>query len=139
MKTKLRTILITSLFLSTSVSANQVVAEGKFKNLNCSVVGYTPLGEVAETKNFEKNYFDNMNFSITKDSEGYKLTTALYSGQFVDVNQSSDKFVFVQFYNRGTEIATIVVNKNTVTYTNTSGSFYNRLCVGKVVTGINTY
>lgn len=139
MKAKLHTILIASLFLSTSVSANQVVAEGKFRNLNCSEVSYTPLGEVRETKNFEKYDFDNMNFSITKDSEGYKLTTGLYSGQFVDVNKSSDKFVFVQFYNGGTEIATIVINKNTVTYTNTSGSFFNRLCVGKVVTSKNTY
>lgn len=139
MKTKLYPILISSILLSSSVCANQVVAEGQFKNLNCSVVGYTPLGEVVETKDFKKNYFDNMSFSITKDSDGYKLTTELYSGQFVDVNQSSDKFVFVQFYNNGTEIATIVVNKNIVTYTNTSGSFFNRLCVGKVVTGLNTY
>lgn len=134
-----RIILAISLLLPVSAMANQVVAEGKFNNLKCSAVEYDPMGGVSKTHTFSDDYFDDMGFSITKDKDGYKMTTALYSGQFIDIYNGSDKHVFTQWYNNGSEIATIVVKGNVVTYTNTSGSFYNRLCVGKVSSGINTY
>ncbi|WP_421240456.1 hypothetical protein [Aeromonas enteropelogenes] len=123
--------------LPLSANANRVVMEGKFRHLTCAAVMFNPTNDKFQTHDFEKNYFDNMKFSITKDSSGYKMTTDLYSGQFVDVNSSSDKLVFVQSYNDGTEIATIVINGKVVTYTNTSGTFFNRLCVGTVVSGFN--
>ncbi|MFM5555171.1 hypothetical protein ACET6R_13480 [Aeromonas veronii] len=135
-------VIIHSLFtmltlLPFSANANRVVMEGKFRNLTCAAVIFKPTNDEFQTRDFEKNYFDNMKFSITKDKSGYKMTTDLYSGQFVDVNSSSDKLVFVQSYNDGTEIATIVINGKVVTYTNTSGTFFNRLCVGTVVNGLN--
>ncbi|WP_370546585.1 hypothetical protein NMD64_07865 [Edwardsiella tarda] len=138
LKTKL-IIFAVSIMTSLSANASRVVAEGKFRHLTCSSVMFSPDGAIGKTNNFKKDYFDNMKFSITQDAKGYKMTTDLYSGQFIDINQASGKMVFVQFYNNGKEVAVIALNNGVVTYTNTSGAFYNRLCVGSIESGINTY
>ncbi|WP_045370744.1 hypothetical protein [Vibrio campbellii] len=137
MKKKLFAALVLSLIAFTT-SANMVVSEGQFVSIKCTAVGYDPVGDPQDYVPWEDNYFGPMNYSITKDNEGYKMTTGLYSGQFFNVRQGGSKhnLLFIQSYNGGAEIATIAINSNIMTYTNTSGVFYNRLCVGKLKRGI---
>lgn len=79
-----------------------------------------------------------MSFSITGNKEGeIGLTSGLYSGQFFLIGENSQgNLNFVQFYNDGAEVAVIAIGRKGFTYTNTSSSFYNRLCTGLVSFGI---
>ncbi|PSW42635.1 hypothetical protein [Photobacterium leiognathi] len=129
----MKKIIITSLVLfSPIIKANVVVSEGMLKNITCASVMYSPDGKVQEQNDFKSNYYDAMPYSITKSNNKYYMTTGLYSGQFSDVYPRDDKFVFVQFYNSGTEVVTMVFNKGTFTYSNISGTFFNRLCTGTI-------
>ncbi|MCH1923966.1 hypothetical protein L9G74_05405 [Shewanella sp. C32] len=114
--------------------ADKVLQNGVIKDMTCAAIEYGEQGVVEH--NFDKEYFGrDFHFSIFVDNNKLlKMTTGLYSGVFSLANPSrfkdNGRAIFSQNYNDGAEVVTIVFdfNSSVVTYTNTNGNFYNRLC-----------